>query len=174
MKIMELIKKTGNEYSVLSLSKLIETKEYLPFPEKKALVERIINNSITTENGFVQINEIDQYIQFTIETIKAYTNIEFSESPVEDYDLLCSSGLLGDIIDTFDGEYKMILNLVEMQKRYVLSQNSIENQISKLINSLGADFDLLAVALKDKIEDFDININSEDIGRLMKFLNMVK
>lgn len=174
MLVKTLVEKMNNKNQVMSLSKLIETKQYLPFTEKKALVERIIDNCTTTDNGFVQINEIDQYIQFTIETIKTYTNIEFGDSPIADYDLLCSSGLLGDIIATFDGEYKMILNLVEMQKRYVLSQNSVESQIIKFLNSLGADVDVLAMALKDKIDEFNVNFNPEDIGKLTDFINNSK
>ncbi len=174
MLVNELVNKMNNKNNMVSLSKIIETKQYLPFEQKTALVKNIIEQSITYDNGFAQINEIDQYIHFTIETIKAYTNIEFGEAPIEDYDLLCSSGLLGDIIATFDGEYKMLLNMVEMQKRYVLAQNSIESQVAKFLNSFSADLDVLAIAFKDKIEEFNVNFNPEDISKLTELISTFK
>lgn len=173
MLVKELIEKY-NKNNMVSLSKIIETKQYLPFEQKTALVKNIIEQSVIYDNGFAQINEIDQYINFTIGTIKAYTNIEFSDTPIEDYDLLCSSGLLGGVIDTFEGEYKMILNMVEMQKRYILSQNSVESQVAKFLNSFSADLDVLAVAFKDKIEEFNVNFNSEDISKLTDLISKFK
>lgn len=174
MLIKTLVEKMNNKNQVVSLSKLIETKQYLSFVEKKALVERIIDNCIAIKDGFVQINEIDQYIQFTIETIKAYTNIEFSESPIEDYDLLCSSGLLGDVIDTFNGEYKMIMNLVEMQKKYVLEQNRIEFQIAKIANALTNAINEFGTTLSAKVNDFDKLLTPENIEMAKEFMNNFK
>lgn len=171
MLVNTLVEKMSNKNQVVSLSKTIETKSYLPFVEKKTLVERIINNCTTIQDGFVQINEINQYIQFTIETIKAYTNIEFGENPIEDYDLLCSSGLLGDIINTFDGEYKMVLNLVEMQKKHVLEQNKIEFQVAKVANALTNSIDQLGSALSNKVNDLDKLLTPENLQILDQFIN---
>lgn len=171
MLVNTLVEKMSNKNQIVSLNKLIEAKQYLPFAEKKALVERIINNCTTINDSFVQINEIDQYIQFTIETIKAYTNIEFSENPIEDYDLLCSSGLLGDIIDIFDGEYKMVLNLVEMQKRYILDQNKIEFQVAKAVNAFTNTINKIGNTLSDKVNDLDQLLTPENFQMLDKFIN---
>lgn len=174
MLVKTLVEKMNNKNQVVSLSKLIETKQYLPFVEKKALVECIIDKCIIIKDGFVQINEIDQYIQFTIETIKAYTNIEFSESPIEDYDLLCSSGLLGDVINTFNGEYKMIMNLVETQKKYVLEQNRIEFQIAKIANALTNAINEFGTTLSAKVNDFDKLLTPENIEMAKEFMNNFK
>ena len=116
MKVKELIEKVKANKNT-SLSKIIETKKYLPFSEKVELAQNIVESCTENNNGFVQINEIDQYIQFTVQTIRAYTNIEFDYNFLPDYDLLCSSGLLGNVIDTFEGEYTMMLDMVEMQKK---------------------------------------------------------
>ena len=74
MKINELINNIKNNPNA-SLTKVIQTKSYLPFEDKIELVKRIVDKSSTVENGFVQIDGIDQYYNFTVETIKAYTNI---------------------------------------------------------------------------------------------------
>lgn len=174
MLVNTLIEKMSNKNQIVSLNRLIEAKQYLPFAEKKTLVERIISNCTTVQDGFIQINEIDQYIQFTIETIKAYTNIEFSENPVEDYDMLCSSGLLGDIIDIFDGEYKMVLNLVEMQKKYILEQNKIEFQVAKVANAFTNTIDQIGNILSNKVNDLDQLFTSENLQMLDKFMNNLK
>ena len=173
MKINELINTVKSNPNA-RLAKTIETKNYLPFSEKVELVERIIDKCVTDNNGFVQINEINQYIHFTIESIKAYTNIEFSENYIADYDLLCSSGLLGDVIATFDGEYKMILNMVEMQKRYVLEQNKIEFQVARIANALINAIDRFGIAVSDKVNDIDKLVTPENMQMIKELMGNFK
>ena len=176
MKINELLKKV-EENKNTPISKIIETKKYLSFAEKVELVQNIVESCIENNNGFLQINGIDQYIQSTVQPIRAYTNIEFDYNFLPDYDLLCSSGLLSDIIDTFDGEYSMILDMVEMQKRYVLSQNSIENQVSKFLGSLTNSIDNVSNSIKNQIDSFnfhDMNISAEDIQKINELANLFK
>ena len=175
MKINELINNIkGNPNA--SMSKLIGAKQYLPFEDKIELVKRIVDKSSTVENGFVQINGIDQYYNFTVETIEAYTNIEF-ENGYEDYDALCAYGVLGSIIATFEGEYNMILSLVEMEKKRVLEQNSVENQIAKLINTVEQKVNEVADAIMNKANAFDfsgLNIAQEDIEKLSNIISLIK
>ena len=177
MKINELITMVNNDNNrTMNLAKVIMTKQYLPFEEKIELVKRIVEQSSTVENGFVQINGIDQYYNFTVETIKAYTNIEF-ENGYEDYDTLCAYGVLGNIISTFEGEYNMILSLVEMEKKHVLEQNSVENQIAKLINTVEQKVNEVADTIMNKANAFDfsgLNIAQEDIDKLSNVISLIK
>ena len=175
MKINNLIENIKNNPNA-SLTKLIATKQYLPFEEKIELVKRIVDKSSTVENGFVQINGIDQYYNFTVETIKAYTNIEF-ENGYEDYDTLCAYGVLGSIIATFEGEYNMILSLVEMEKKHVLEQNSVENQLAKLLNTVEKKVSQVADVIAEKASAFDfggLNISQEDIQKLSDVISLIK
>ena len=173
MKIIEIVEATRMNPNA-RMSKLLETKNYLPFSEKIDLVSRIVDKCTIDNNGFIQINEIDQYIHFTIESIKAYTNIEFNEDYIADYDLLCSSGLLGVVIDTFDGEYKMILNMVEMQKRYVLEQNKVEFQVAKVANALVGAIDQFGAAMSGKVDDLDKLVTPENIQMFKEFVGKIK
>lgn len=175
MKINELINNIKNNPNA-SLTKMIATKSYLPFEEKIELVKRIIDKSSTTENGFIQIDGIDQYYNFTVETIKAYTNIEF-ENGYEDYDTLCAYGVLGSIIATFEGEYNMILSLVEMEKKRVLDQNTVENQVARLINTIEQKVSQVADVIIDQAKAFDfggLNIAQEDIEKLSNIISLIK
>ena len=175
MKINELINNIKNNPNA-SLTKVIQTKQYLPFEEKIELVKKIVDKSSTVENGFIQIDGIDQYYNFTVETIKAYTNIEF-ENGYEDYDTLCAYGVLGSIISTFEGEYNMILSLVEMEKKRVLEQNSVENQIAKLINTVEKKVNEVADAIMNKANASDfsgLNIAQEDIEKLGNVIKLIK
>ena len=173
MKINNLIENIKSNPNA-SLTKLIETKQYLPFEEKIELVKRIVDKSSTVENGFVQINGIDQYYNFTVETIKAYTNIEF-ENGYEDYDTLCAYGVLGKIVSTFEGEYNMILSLVEMEKKHVLEQNSVENQIAKLLNTVEQKVSQVADIVAEKANTFSgLNISEEDIKKLSDVIGLIK
>lgn len=177
MKINELITMVNNDNNkTMNLAKVIMTKQYLPFEDKITLVKRIIDKSLTTENGFVQIDSIDQYYNFTVETIKAYTNIEF-ENGYEDYDTLCAYGVLGSIIATFKGEYNMILSLVEMEKKRVLDQNTVENQIARLINTIEQKVSQVADVIIDQAQTFDLgslNIAQEDIEKLSNVISLIK
>lgn len=175
MKINELINNIKSNPNA-SMSKLIGAKQYLPFEDKIELVKRIIDKSSTVENGLIKINGIDQYYNFTVETIQAYTNIEF-ENGYEDYDALCAYGVLGSVIATFEGEYNMILSLVEMEKKHVLEQNSVENQLVKLLNTVEKKVSQVADVIAEKASAFDfsgLNISEEDLKKLSDVIGLIK
>ena len=77
----------------------IEIKQYLPINEKLELIGAIINNS-ADETKFYNVGKLDVFK--TIELIKYYTNINFTDKQLEDapklYDLLVSTGFADEII----------------------------------------------------------------------------
>lgn len=175
MKVKEFIEKIiSDKNGVMNVSKTIGTKLYLPFEEKVALVKNIVSQSTIEENGFVQIDNIKQYIVFTVETIKSYTELEFDDNYIADYDLLCSSGALVSVINTFEGEYNMILSLVEMEKKRVLSQNSVESQVAQFLTRVSENLSNISDVLSDKINKFDMNISAENMQQINEFINMLK
>ena len=176
MKVNELIAQAGKNRSV-DVSKLVETKAYLPMEEKKALIKRILDKCTVNEEGVTRINGVDQYVAFTMYTIGAYTNLEFEDDYVAEYDALCESGMLGAVVATFDGEYKTVLNLLELEKKYVLESNSIEAQVGKFLNGILVSIDGVLGALAKQAESFDMSklpISEEDIAKLGQFLGKVK
>ena len=77
-----------------------EVKHYLPFEEKLALVERIINQSVD-DNGFYNPMRVKLFM--VLEIAYAYTNLSFTEKMKEDpfklYDILVSAGIFTNIIN---------------------------------------------------------------------------
>ena len=77
-----------------------EVKHYLPFEEKLALVERIVNQSVD-DNGFYNPMRVKLFM--VLEIVYAYTNLSFTEKMKEDpfklYDILVSTGIFTDIIN---------------------------------------------------------------------------
>ena len=89
-----------------------QVKRYLPFVDKVALIEKVINQSLD-DNGFYNPLKVNFYL--TLEIMFAYTNLEFSEEELNDlphlYDLVVSTGIYADVIaSTGENEY-LELNL---------------------------------------------------------------
>lgn len=159
------------------LKKKLEVKEYIGIKAKKVLVDDIVNECILYEDGIFKFNDIDKYICFTMRVIEAYTNLELSIDLEEEYDLLCESKLLESIINTFKKEYDDVNILLQMKCDYVLNSNTLVAQAGRFFDGILNKLDVVIDALTNKVDGFDFNnlpINSEDINKLMQFINMQK
>lgn len=176
MKIREFIEKYKKNNGMQSVSRLIEVKHYLPFADKQALVNEVLNKCQVTNYGFIQFDEAKKYIVFTIEIIKTYTNLEFDDDfnvAITEYDALCEANLLNGIIDSFEGEYKTVLNMLSMRQDYILQGNSIDAQIARFLNGLNDKLDIILESFTDSVGAFSLeglNITSEDINKLTGFI----
>ena len=159
------------------LKKTLNVKEYIGIKEKKALVDNIVNECILYEDGIFKFDDIEKYICFTMRIVEAYTNIELSSDLEEEYDLLCESKMLESIINTFKKEYDDVNILLQMKCDYVLTSNTLAAQTGRFFNGILEKLDVLVGALSNKVDGFDFNnlpINSEDLGKLMQFINKQK
>ena len=176
MRIQEFIEKAKATNNEQMIKKMINTKEYLPFAEKKVLAKRIIARSTVEENGFNRIDEISKYLIFTIECIEAYTDLEFDDDinvASQEYDALIQSGKFNIVIGTFENEYRVILEFCGMEADYVMQGNSIECQVAMLFSSVTNMLDNLSGVLEDKVSGFNIDdyISPEQMAQLSGFLN---
>lgn len=143
---VEFMKKNTNklmkEDQIAALvTKTLEIKSYLGIKDKKQLVEEIVQHSILYDNGIFKFDNIQKYIYFTMLTLKAYTNFEFSDDIEDDFDLLSKSKLMPIIICIIQQEYDDINLLLEMQCDYILTDNTIEAQVGRLLNGVLEKFD---------------------------------
>lgn len=185
MKVNEFIKVINNPKNTMLkadqlqsiITKELEVKKYLSIKDKKALVEEIISECILYSDGVFKFNDIDKYICFTMKTIAAYTNLELSDDIEDDYDVLCESGLLDLVINSFKKEYDDVNILLQMKCDYILSGNSVESQVGRFLDNILDKVDVLVDVLSNAVKDFDIGnlpIAQEDIVKVLEFVNSQK
>lgn len=154
------LKKNTNLITLIWNDQTIEIKEYLPIVEKIAVVERIINQSLDTNNF---ANPMRIHINTALEIVFAYTNINFTDKQKEDrlvlYDLLTGSGLIQAIYDKMaSSEYTTLITaveeIIEEIYRYKNSALGILQNISEDYDNLNLDINQLQKNLsnKDNIE----------------------
>ena len=156
------------------IKKTLEVKEYLPLQEKRDLISQIIDKSIIYENSMYKFDEIDKYVHLVMLSIAAYTNIELSDDIENDYDVLCRSGLLTMIVDSFKDEYKSVMMLLDMQCNYILADNALGAKIGAFVESLSKNLDSLATVLKTKVEKMNLDMSNIDLDNVQSLLEKFK
>lgn len=155
------------------IKQTLNVKEYLPIIDKMHLANRVINACTFEENGVIKTDSFQKYFLFTIGALKMYTDLEFDEEGniYEEYDELCSNGLLDAILSTFEEDYgraNAILNMLYADM--IENNNSISNIIGTTMSKLSTGADELIHSISEKISEMNTNINNEDIAKLQSFL----
>ena len=94
-------------------------KSYMPYVEKKALINGIINASSYVEVAGKKIYKRDtptMMFIFTLKLVESYTDIAIDVSSVnEEYDALLSSGAMDDILSNIpESEINILKGLLDM------------------------------------------------------------
>lgn len=129
----EQFKKVG------SVGELIEIKQYLPIVEKHLIATKIIDSCIIeNKNGLSQIDYFYKKITTDVSLIVNYTNLEFSDELINDYDYLSENGFIKQIIDKIPKtEIYFIDELVENElDQIVRIENSLENILASKLQML--------------------------------------
>ena len=159
------------------IKETLEVREYVTCKEKRAIVELIVLNNIKVVDGVKKNDSISQYISFITAMLTAHTNLEFSEDPVADYDILSESGLLTPIIDTFKTDYSECDVLLKMALADELEDNNVNIVFGKFLNSILYRLDVIGEYIKSSVDGVDINsilgesFNQEDLAKLSSFLD---
>lgn len=178
MKINEFIEKCKKS-AVQPIKSIIDTKNYLSYIKKQELIDKVLNKSKVVNYDYIQFDEMKKFIIFTTEIIMAYTNLEFDTDfniATTEYDALCEAGLLNSILETFDGEYNAVLNLMTMRQDYITQQNSVEFQVIKFLNGINDKLDAITDAVVDNINSSGLNnldFSIEDINKLMTLISTI-
>lgn len=129
----------GNKFTI---------KQYLPLEQKLDMIETIISLSGNGEEGFFNIIKLQTF--YTIEMLKAYANITFTDKQMEDpakvYDGIILNNLWVDLSE----------QIPERERAYIWD-NVLElaNQVTKYNNSiLGV---LKTVSMNKEALEFDVN-----------------
>lgn len=134
MKVSEIIAVATDNLREKYIKDHIEVKKYVPYAEKIALAQHILNCSAYDANGEVRLNSPLGYIFYTLTLIKNWTNIEFENDKIMDeFDNLNRLGLIEKITgmipeserSEFDVIYHMMLDDIQMNElsiRYVFEK----------------------------------------------------
>lgn len=159
------------------IKKTLEVKTYIPFKLKREIAEVVVAQNTKWEDGIKKNDSINQYISFIVAMLTAHTSLEFSEDPVEDYDMLAESGLLPQIIAEFQESYSECDVLLKMALAMELENNNINALVGRFLNGILNKLDTVGDVLKEKLGDINIkdffgaNFKEEDLAKLTGFLN---
>lgn len=161
------------------IRKELEVKTYIPFKKKRQIAEMVVAQNINEADGIKKIDTINQYIGFIVAMLTAHTNLEFSQDPVADYDLLAESGLLSQIIAEFQESYTECDVILKMALAMELEDNNINVLVGRFLDNILKKLDGVGEALKSKLDNFDIedllgDIKQEDLAQLKGFLDRFK
>ena len=167
-----------NEHAVSNyLKKELEIKTYIPFRLKREIAEIVVSQNTEFVDGIKRHDSVNAYVSFIVASLTAHTNLEFSDDPVADYDLLAESGLLPQIISEFETSHSECDIVLKMVLAMELEDNNINVLIGKFLNGILDKLDIVGDALKEKLDGFNIgdilgaNFNQEDLAKLSGFLN---
>lgn len=136
----------------------VTVAQYLPLAEKLDLIQAVIEQSGNGEEGFYNIVKLDTY--YTIEMIRAYTNISFTEKQLEDipklYDAIILNGIWDVIVKAIpEKEQDYIWGNVLSMAREITDYNHSALGIMKVISSDYSNLNFDAAEIKNNIADPD-------------------
>lgn len=181
MKISEFVEMYKKNPRI-DMEKYLDVKKYIGIEQKRQMAKLILDNCTYIDDGIVRLDSVERYLLFTMIVISTHTNLELTHeedsgySAIDDYDMLCESGLLVKVVDTFKDDYascQEILNMMtadRMQGSMTIEQkiggflDEVQNTLSNAIDNLTdkINFDELAGKLP------------VDQNKLLELYNMVK
>ena len=175
----EKIANTRVDSTIVSnfIKKELSVREYVPFKEKRAIVELLVTKSIDVVDGVKKHDSISSYISFVSAVLVAHTNLELSDDPILDYDMLSENHLLTPIIETFQESYNEFDALFKIALADELEDNNVNMAFARFLNGILERLDTVGEVLKSTVDKVDINsilgeqFNTEDIAKLMGFLD---
>ena len=149
-----------------AIENLVLVLPYLPFVEKKIMVDRIVDACINIdENGIYTVDNFNKKLMTDLVIIGNYTDLEFSENTLEDYDYLVKNKVVNHVINNMDvDELDFIYDLIHVElKQKVEIGNSLSNvlavNLQKLVEKIPTDKQLkgLSKSLVKDLNKFDWN-----------------
>ncbi len=132
----------------------IEVLQYLPINDKLNIIAAVLNGS-ADQNNFA--NPVKIEVIGTIEMIKAYTNLSFTEKQLEDipklYDLMEQNDIINKIMSAIPTvEYEFIINGIDST---IQSYYNYRNSVFGILDTISQDYSNL---------DFDAQKIQKEIG----------
>ena len=138
------------------INEKLDFNTYVPFVEKYKMIDMVVERNMTENYGIVEIDSVGQFIGFLVAMMMSHTTLDFSDNPVDDYDLLCEAGLIEPIVECFKKDYdegSVLLNMICDQK---LKGNNLTVVVAKFLNGILGKFDGVGETLKAVVGQIDL------------------
>ena len=158
----------------------LDITEYLPFNTKREIVEMIVEQVVTEEDGVKRADGISQFLAFIVAMVASHTTLVFSDKPEEDYDALSRCGVLEHIIAIFKKDVDECDVLLKMAIADELADNNLNVIIGKFLNGILGKLDGVVDVVKGVTENLDLskllgaNIKEEDVAKFIGFIDKLK
>lgn len=180
MKVNEIVAKYNNNQRI-DIAKLLDVKKYIGIEQKAYLAQLVLENCTEVVNNKITINSLDRYILFTIAVIGMHTNLEFVDeddaeySVTDGYDILCESGLLAKIIETFKDDYAACQEVLSMMTSDLMQHNiTFEDQVNLFLDDIKNTVNTAIENLVDQLNlDEMMDGKQIDQGKLLKLFDFV-
>ena len=169
MKIFELIENMSRED--FDMTTELQVKKYLPIEEKKLIAQGIMYECTEEVDGAIKVDSVQRYLSYVKYMIIRHTNLEYTQ---DDYDTLCSNGLLDKIIECFGEDAKECSRILNLMMDDRMREMSIETTVAKFLSGLANELGGLSEQLSQKIENMDFNSvipKGMDANKVANFLN---
>lgn len=165
--------KQGIEERIEWIKRELGVKEYIPFNKKREIAEMVVEQNIKVVDGIKKYNNIDAYIGFIMASIIAHTNLQCSDNPIADYDLLAESGLLPQVVLMFQESHNEIDILRKMVLEEELEDNNPNVIIGHFLDAVLKKVEGFSGVLKDMVGDLDAEdiFNNENVAKIVGLLN---
>lgn len=176
MKINEFINKMQETKSIEGLI----VCKYIPVSTKKAIALKAISQATIVDGGYTYIDKFVENIYFSMLMFSEYTGVGVSETLdvlVSEYDRACESGMLDEVLNICAKDAERAIEVLEFEENKLLSQNTMEYSVAKLVSGLNDGLTSLVDVLADKIDGFDINTilpEGTDINSILDMFNKLK
>ena len=185
MKIKELVEKSNgikntqiNPTAVEEyIKKNVEFKAYIPFVEKREMCAKVLEGACKSVGGIVEVDSVSRYLLFTLAIINKYTNLEFENTDdldaIDQYDMLCQSGLLNPILEIVAGEYETCNNILNMMMADIdANNNNVAVVFDKALQKVSRSINELISALALKVDEFNLDLSQIDIDKYKGILDL--
>lgn len=172
---VEKIKEDGFE----NIESFIKTN-YIPVKIKQDIALRTLEQCTRNDNGFIHLDQFIENIYFSMFMFNAYTEVNVSEDfdmLLEEYDKLCSVGVLDLIKELYFEDYTRAERILSYEEGKLMYQNSVEASFAQIASGINVSLTTLSDSLARKIDSFDINSilpEGVDINELLSTLDKLK
>ena len=150
----------------------LEVKSYVPFVEKREMCAKVLDGACKNVGSIVEVDSVSRYLLFTISIISKYTNLTFENTDdldaIDQYDMLCQSGFLNEILHVIGGEYETCNNILNMMMADIdANNNNVAAVFDKALQQILGYVGNFADVLSEKVGEMELDLSQIDIDKIM-------